>query len=66
MVSVMKDPKKQKAGRARWLSMSAKERKQFTSKAGKKGGAKTREVWKRLKAGEVIHMGTLDLSSTKI
>ena len=44
----MKDPKKVKAGRARWLSMSAKERKQFTSNAGKKGGAKTKEVWAKL------------------
>lgn len=44
----MKDPKKQKAGRARWLSMSAKERKEFTSKAGKIGGKRTKEIWAKL------------------
>ena len=46
----MKDPKKVKAGRARWLSMSAKQRKDFTSKAGKKGGAATAEKWRSLQA----------------
>lgn len=44
----MKNPKKVKAGRARWLSMSAEERKRFTSDAGKKGGARTKEIWKEL------------------
>lgn len=44
----MKDPKKVKAGRARWLSMSAKQRKKFTSEAGKKGGAATAKKWKEL------------------
>lgn len=46
----MKNPKKVKAGRARWLSMSADERKEFTSSAGKKGGAATREIWRKLRA----------------
>lgn len=50
-----KDPKKQKAGRARWLSMSAKERKEFTSNAGKKGGAVTAEKWRKLNALSVVH-----------
>ena len=44
----MKDPLKVKAGRARWLSMSAKERRAFTSKAGKKGGAATKAKWAEL------------------
>lgn len=44
----MKDPKKQKAGRARWLSMSSRERREFTSKAGKKGGAATKKKWAEL------------------
>lgn len=43
-----KDPIKVRAGRARWLSMSAKERKAFTSAAGKKGGAQTKKVWASL------------------
>lgn len=47
---IKKDPQKVKAGRARWLSMSAKQRKEFTSKAGKKGGAATALKWKELLA----------------
>lgn len=48
-----KDPKKQKAGRARWLSMSAEQRQKFTSKAGKKGGAATKKKWAQLQAQEL-------------
>lgn len=43
-----KDPKKMRAGRMRWLSMSAKERKEFTSNAGKKGGPATAKKWAEL------------------
>lgn len=50
MTKSVKDPKKQKAGRARWLSMSAKQRKTFTSNAGKKGGAATAKKWAELQA----------------
>lgn len=46
----MKDPLKQKAGRARWLSMSAKERKKFMSDNGKKGA---KVLWERVRAGTV-------------
>lgn len=53
----MKDPKKQKAGRARWLSMSAKERKSFTSNAGKKGGAATAKIWAELQAQKLSTEG---------
>lgn len=44
----MKDPLKVKAGRARWLSMSAKERSKFASENGKKGAI---ALWKKIRAG---------------
>jgi len=46
----MKDPLKVKAGRARWLSMSAKKRKKFMSDIGKKGAA---SLWKKVREGSV-------------
>ena len=46
----MKDPKKQKAGRARWLSMSAKKRKKFMSEIWKKGAA---SLWAKVRAGTI-------------
>ena len=57
MKPTKKNPKKVKAGRARWLSMSAKERKAFTSKAGKKGGAATKAKWASLQHEKVIQQG---------
>lgn len=41
-----KDPKKQKAGRARWLGISAKERREIAVKGGKKGA---KALWKKYK-----------------
>ncbi len=55
----MKDPKKQKAGRARWLSMSADERRKFTSEAGKKGGKALAEKWKKFNE-QNLSTGALD------
>lgn len=49
----MKDKKKQKAGRARWLLMSAAERRKFTSRAGKKGGAATKKKWEELQGKKI-------------
>ena len=46
----MKDPKKVKAGRARWLSMSAKKRKQFMSENGKKGAL---ALWSKIRSGSL-------------
>ena len=46
----MKDPKKVKAGRARWLSMSAKKRKKFMSDIGKKGAT---SLWKKVREGTI-------------
>jgi len=46
----MKDPKKVKAGRARWLSMSAKKRKKFMSEIGRKGAI---ALWKKIRSNSL-------------
>ena len=46
----MKDPKKVKAGRARWLSMSAKKRKAFMSKIGRKGAI---ALWGKIRSNSL-------------
>ncbi len=43
---VKKDPKKVKAGKARWKGVSAKKRRELTSAAGKKGAA---AMWRKYK-----------------
>ena len=52
-----KDPKKVKAGRARWLSMSASKRKKFMSENGKKGAA---SLWAKIRAGSLSTSGKKD------
>lgn len=44
----MKDPKKVKAGIARWKNVSKKDKIKHLSKAGKIGGSVTRMLWREL------------------
>ena len=46
----MKDPKKVKAGKARWKGVSKKKRKEHAKMAGSKGGT---ETWHRIRASRL-------------